>query len=189
MNFLAHAALADGGSDDFLYGNLVADGVKGPDLSDWPVEVAAGVRHHRRVDAFVDSHPVVLAARRRAPREQRRYAAIALDILWDHFLLQELEAPTRDLLIQRCYRVLGREQAPARLARMIPALISEDWLHRYRQRDFTYRAIAGIGSRLSGPNRLAELVPHLRVDHQHLSEDFQVLWQDVRQVLEVVDTH
>jgi acyl carrier protein phosphodiesterase len=33
MNFLAHAWLARKGSDDFLYGNLIADGVKGSDLS------------------------------------------------------------------------------------------------------------------------------------------------------------
>lgn len=189
MNFLAHAALANGGSDDFLYGNLVADGVKGPDLSGWPAEVAAGMRHHRRVDAFVDAHPVVLAARRRAPREQRRYAGIALDILWDHFLLQNMKASRRDILIQRCYGVLQREQAPARLAPMIPVLIKEDWLHQYHQRDFAYRAIAGIGSRLSGPNRLAELLPHLRADHQQLSEDFLVLWRDVSQALEVVAAH
>lgn len=185
MNFLAHAALVRAGSDDFLYGNLIADGIKGPDLSGWREEVAAGVQHHRRVDAFVDAHPAVLAARRRAPQAQRRYAAIALDILWDHFLLQELEEKERDFLIQRCYRVLEQEQAPARLEQMIPVLIREDWLHRYSERDFTYRAIAGIGSRLSGPNRLAELVPHLRQDHPRLAEDFQELWMDVRQALEV----
>ena len=65
MNFLAHAWLARGGSDDFLWGNLIADGVKGSDLSSWPAEVASGIRHHRRVDAFVDAHPVVVAIRRR----------------------------------------------------------------------------------------------------------------------------
>ncbi len=66
MNFLAHAWLARAGSDAFLYGNLIADGVKGSDLSAWPQDVALGIRHHRRVDAFVDAHPTVLSARRRA---------------------------------------------------------------------------------------------------------------------------
>ena len=89
MNFLAHAWLVSAGSDDFLYGNLIADGVKGRDLSDWPAAIAQGVRHHRRVDAWVDSHPSVANARRRAPVAQRRYAGIALDMLWDHFLARD----------------------------------------------------------------------------------------------------
>ncbi len=57
MNFLAHAWLARPGNDGFLYGNLIADGVKGRDLSGWPTSVADGIRHHRRVDAWVDQHP------------------------------------------------------------------------------------------------------------------------------------
>ncbi len=82
MNFLAHGWLARGGSDDFLYGNLIADGVKGVELDAWGEEVAGGIRHHRRVDAYVDAHPVVREARARAPSPQRRYAGIALDLLW-----------------------------------------------------------------------------------------------------------
>ncbi|MCE8015157.1 DUF479 domain-containing protein [Halomonas sp. MCCC 1A17488] len=186
MNFLAHAWLARGGSDDFLYGNLIADGVKGRDLTAWPAEVANGIRHHRRVDAFVDAHPVVLAARRRAPPEYRRYAGIALDLVWDHFVAQELaldQRPSR--LVQRSYRVLSHRPAPARLERMIPALVAQDWLHRYADFAFTCDAVRGIGQRLSGPNRLAALVPWLEEDYVALEYDFRRLWPAVAMALEV----
>lgn len=180
MNFLAHAWLARGGSDNFLYGNLIADGVKGSDLGDWPDEIAHGIRHHRRVDAVVDSHPVVLAARARAPREGRRYAGIALDMLWDHFVARE---HADAVLVRRCYRVLGERQAPERLAGMIPALIAQDWLTGYADLDFTCDAVAGLGRRLSGPNRLAGLVPWLRADYAELRRDFHRLWPDLRRDL------
>ncbi|MDX5377795.1 MAG: ACP phosphodiesterase [Halomonas sp.] len=186
MNFLAHAWLARGGSDDFLYGNLIADGVKGSDLSAWPVEVASGIQHHRRVDAFVDTHPVVLTARRRAPQEYRRYAGIALDLAWDHFVARELaldQLPSH--LVQRSYRVLSHRPAPARLERMIPALVAQDWLHRYADFDFTCDAVRGIGRRLSGPNRLAALVPWLEEDYAALEQDFYRLWPAVAKALEV----
>ncbi|MCE8019093.1 DUF479 domain-containing protein [Halomonas sp. MCCC 1A11036] len=186
MNFLAHAWLARGGSDDFLYGNLIADGVKGNDLTAWPAEVASGIRHHRRVDAFVDTHPVALAARRRAPQEYRRYAGIALDLIWDHFVARELaldRLPSR--LVQRSYRVLSHRPAPARLERMIPALVAQDWLHRYADFGFTCDAVRGIGQRLSGPNRLAALVPWLEEDYLALEHDFRQLWAAVVVALEV----
>ena len=35
MNFLGHARLSLAGSDNFLFGNLIADGVRGSDLSGW----------------------------------------------------------------------------------------------------------------------------------------------------------
>ncbi|MBZ0330415.1 DUF479 domain-containing protein [Halomonas sp. ANAO-440] len=189
MNFLAHAWLARGGSDEFLYGNLIADGVKGSDLSAWPVEVASGIRHHRRVDAFVDGHPVIHSARSRAPQTLRRYTGIALDLMWDHFVARQLQLDVvESRLVLRCYHLLEQRPAPARLALMMPVLVEQDWLHRYVDFDFTCRAVRGIGQRLSGPNRLAELVPWLEADYAGLEKDFQRLWPAVNDELEVTDT-
>ncbi len=186
MNFLAHAWLARGGSDDFLWGNLIADGVKGSDLANWPEEVARGIRHHRRVDAFVDAHPVVSELQRSAPGAQRRYVGIALDLVWDHFVARELSLATGPSpLVRRTYRVLAARRAPARLAVMVPVLVEQDWLCGYADFDFTCRAIAGIGRRLSGPNRLAELVPWLEREHERLDLAFQRLWPEVCGALEV----
>lgn len=186
MNFLAHAWLAHGGSDDFLYGNLIADGVKGPDLTDWVPTIAAGIRHHRRVDAFVDKHAIVLEARHRAPHGQRRYAGIALDLMWDHFLARRMRlSPAHQRLVVRCYRLLDERPAPNRLAVMMPALIQEDWLRRYADFGFTCRAVTGIGQRLSGPNRLALLVPWLEGDYARLEADFQALWLELHEQLGV----
>ncbi|MGM0704080.1 MAG: ACP phosphodiesterase [Pseudomonadota bacterium] len=184
MNFLAHAWLARGGSDDFLYGNLIADGVKGSDLSAWPTAIAHGIRHHRRVDAFVDRHPVVLSARDRSPTGLRRYSGIALDLVWDHFLAVTLQRKGQDAtLIPRCYRLLASRPAPARLAAMMPLLVEQDWLRRYRDFDFTCQAVEGIGRRLSGANRLAELTPWLADDYPCLATDFQRLWPELEAAL------
>ncbi|RUR36116.1 ACP phosphodiesterase [Vreelandella populi] len=177
MNFLAHAWLACEGNDDFLYGNLIADGIKGSDLSAWPGSVAAGVRHHRKVDAWVDHHPSVLDAKSRAPQGKRRYAGIALDIVWDHFLAREKANQwEQQQLVARCYRLLTARSAPDRLATMVPYLVEHDWLRSYADFDFTCQAVAGIGRRLTGPNRLAELIPWLHSDYPRLEADFQILW-------------
>ncbi|WP_404377286.1 ACP phosphodiesterase [Vreelandella aquamarina] len=183
MNFLAHAWLAQPGDDGFLYGNLIADGVKGSDLSAWSSNVARGIRHHRRVDAWVDQHPNVVMAKQRAPQAQRRYAGIALDIVWDHFISRQQEGAAQHQLIERCYRLLDAWPAPQRLATMMPVLVKQDWLRRYADFDFTCRAISGIGQRLSGPNRLAELVPWLHEDYTALEADFSVLWSECREAL------
>ncbi|MBF7052388.1 DUF479 domain-containing protein [Halomonas sp. KAO] len=187
MNFLAHAWLARGGGDDFLYGNLIADGVKGNGLEAWSTEVARGIRHHRRVDAFVDRHGVTRDILARSPRSGRRYMGIALDLVWDHFVALDLEDTEGEesSVVTRSYRLLSRRSAPSRLAPMVPVLVEQDWLRRYADFSFTCRAIRGIGQRLSGPNRLAELVPWLEAEYPRLGEEFQRLWPDVREALEV----
>lgn len=189
MNFLAHAWLVSAGSDDFLYGNLIADGVKGRDLSGWPAATAEGIRHHRRVDAWVDGHPSVVSARRRAPPAQRRYAGIALDMVWDHFLARDTAGQlAQDVIVERCYRLLLARPAPNRLASMMPLLVEHDWLRGYADFEFTCRAVVGIGRRLSGPNQLAALVPWLHDDYQALEHDFRSLWPALSQALGCADS-
>ncbi|GHC26540.1 ACP phosphodiesterase [Aidingimonas halophila] len=180
MNFLAHAWLSQAGNDDFLYGNLIADGVKGADLSAWPDDIARGIKHHRHVDAHVDAHSQVRTARQRAPSGQRRYAGIALDLLWDHFLArQEVGSRRHQELTARCYQLLESRSAPMRLARMVPLMVDQDWLTAYADFDFTCRAIAGLGQRLSGPNHLARLTTWLDDDYFGLEKDFNIMWPDL----------
>lgn len=183
MNFLAHAWLAHAGDDGFLYGNLIADGVRGSDLSAWSLSVARGIRHHRRVDAWVDQHPSVVMAKQRAPKAQRRYAGIALDIVWDHFISRQQAGTDQHQLIERCYQLLSAQPAPQRLATMMPVMVEQDWLRRYADFDFTCRAVAGLGQRLTGPNRLAELVPWLYDDYAALEAHFSVLWAECCETL------
>ncbi|ART61703.1 ACP phosphodiesterase [Kushneria marisflavi] len=175
MNFLAHAQLARHGSDLFLLGNLVADGVKGPVSATAHPELARGIRFHRRMDALIDQHDTTLALKRQAPGPQRRVCGIALDIVWDHFLAR---LHHDEDLNQRVYHVLRRhaDMVPERQTRLFDHLCRENWLKAYAGFEFTCRAIAGVGTRLSGPNRLAELRPWLEQEYSLLEESFHEIW-------------
>ncbi len=67
----------------------------------------------------------------------------------------------------------------------MPVLLEQDWLHRYADFAFTCRAISGIGCRLSGPNRLAELIPWLEADYPALADDFDDLWPSLKAELAI----
>lgn len=58
MNFLAHAFLS-GDDPDVLFGNFVADSIKGNMLTNYSPEIQKGVVLHRAIDEFTDHHPVV----------------------------------------------------------------------------------------------------------------------------------
>ncbi|OHV11906.1 ACP phosphodiesterase [Kushneria phosphatilytica] len=192
MNFLAHAALAESGSDDFLFGNLIADGIRGSHLNDWPEAVVQGIRYHRYVDATIDRHPATLALRRRITGPERRVAGIAFDLLWDHFLARDcIHEPDGRALIARSYQVLEKrqEKVPARLTNTVALLCQHDWLSRYSDFEFTCQAISGVGERLTGINRLARLIPWVRSHYPVLATTFREVWPDMlalRQEAEII---
>lgn len=175
MNFLAHATLAREGSDPWLLGNLVADGVKGRIETDNRSALASGVRFHRRMDALIDRDPLTLSLRARAPLALRRVTGIALDIVWDHFLARLKPDPT---LNRRVYRVLQTFESdiPASQKMMFAHLCRQHWLEAYEDFDFTCQAVAGVGRRLRGRNLLADLTPWLSQHYGLLEESFQTLW-------------
>ena len=85
MNFLAHSIL---GFDDsgLIAGQFCGDFVRGRDLSQYPEQIARGIRLHRHLDAYTDQHPGLLAARKEMTSVPRRFVGIIVDVLFDHYL-------------------------------------------------------------------------------------------------------
>ena len=136
MNFLAHLHLG-GERPGQLLGSLYGDFVKGPLQDRWPTDIEAGIRLHRQIDVFTDSHPVVLQAKQRFPRERRRYAGILVDLFFDHCLAAHwhdyASEPLHDFTA-RVYQVLREEaELPAKLALIAPRMAAQDWLGSYRE--------------------------------------------------------
>lgn len=74
-----------------------------------PREVRVGLQHHRAVDAFTDQHPQVIASKRLFSPQRRRFSGVALDILYDHYLLrnwQRFSHVNSDTFIDQVYREL-----------------------------------------------------------------------------------
>jgi len=78
VNYLAHLFLA-GESPESLIGNLAGDFVKGPLGDRFTPGIRDGIRQHRRIDAFTDTHPSVAAFRRVLIPEHGHYARVITD--------------------------------------------------------------------------------------------------------------
>ena len=87
MNYLAHLLFAQPNSDSRI-GNLLGDFYHGTKLELLNPAVAAGLYNHRAVDWFTDHHAEVRAARLLFSPDMRRFAPIALDMLFDFCLIK-----------------------------------------------------------------------------------------------------
>ncbi len=139
MNFLAHALLS-GDDGDLLLGNLMTDFLRpDPPFSAHP-RVLAGVERHYAIDHFMDSHPVVARSRARLFPFYRHYSAVLVDVFYDHLLARnwgQFHAQTLPDFAGWVYAELGarRDQMPAPMQGVVPAMIADDWLCSYAHPD------------------------------------------------------
>ncbi|MEE1895914.1 acyl carrier protein phosphodiesterase [Metapseudomonas otitidis] len=183
MNYLAHLHLG-GPAPHQLLGSLYGDFVKGPLDGRWPQGIEAGIRLHRRIDLFTDTHPLVRDARALFPAARRRVSGILLDLFFDHCLARdwadyaEVPLPT---FTGQVYRVLADQAVlPGALARIAPRMAEQDWLGSYRDFDTLAAVMGGMSRRLSRPELLAGGFDELAERYQPLSDHFRRFYPELQ---------
>lgn len=142
MNWLAHLYLSDP-HPQFRVGNLLPDLTSASQLVGLPEAYQRGIRRHRQIDVFTDSHPRVKACVSRFPPPYRRYAGILTDVYFDYFLARDWQkysdVPRRDFLagVYRDIEICLPE-IPSQAAHRLRRMRDEDWLG-------SYDVLAGIG--------------------------------------------
>jgi len=189
MNFLAHAWLA-GPDDAYCAGGLLGDFIKGPVPSSLPPGVAEGVRLHRAIDSYAETHPAFCASRERVSAPRRRVAGIMVDMFYDHFLarhwadFQPQEPLTR--FTARQYALLADlgPALPPRMAHILPAMRADDWLASYRDAASVAAALDRIAARLTRANSLPGSGEELLADYAGFEADFRAFMADARSFAE-----
>jgi len=180
MNFLAHLCLANGDSG-LMLGGLIGDFVRGRRaLRAYPEPIRQGIVLHRYIDKCTDRSPVVKNLRSQFPREFRRYAGIIIDIAFDHELalnwwrympgsLERFDVEIRDLLRGNA------EWVPEKLESFMQYAERHGLFSAYRDERVVFKALAGVGKRLSRPNplhRVAEIWPDLAPEFKRAFREF-----------------
>ena len=153
MNYLGHLVLS-GENNDVLFGNFIADAVKGKDYQMFNASVQKGILLHRYIDHFTDHHPACLEGKRRMYTKLPKVSGILLDILYDHILLNSWEkyfSIDPNEFIDSCYGLLDTkiEDMPERISYMYSYMRKDNWLSNYQYEWGLYRSIAGIERRIT----------------------------------------
>ncbi len=179
MNYLAHLHLG-GDQPEQLLGSLYGDFVKGPLAGRFPAPIEQAIAVHRRIDAYTDSHPLVLQAKARFPSERRRTAGILIDLFFDHCLAYHWQRYGDEPLARftaRVYNVLNNEPAlPERLAYVAPRMAAQDWLGSYQDFEVLQQVLFGMSRRLSRPQMLDGAMEELRGLYEPLMDDFHAFY-------------
>lgn len=184
MNYLAHLHIADYCHSSLL-GNLLGDFVKGDPDTQFSTEIARGIRLHRLVDAYTDSHPVTQQAKAYFPSQTRRFAPIALDMFWDHCLANEWRQyhslSLRSFVNQAQQRVQHAHPAvlPERFTRVSTHMWQGRWLESYADFDNIEFALQRMSQRSPRMAPLAHCFDSMQLHYQPLNALFATLYPDV----------
>jgi acyl carrier protein phosphodiesterase len=183
LNHLAHLFLAPN-SPEARVGSLLGDFTRGVDLAALPDSVRLGVRHHLAVDSFTDKPPDVLASKRLFSAQRRRFAGVALDILYDHFLLlhwSEFTDADQNTFIKNVYTELQANEdlmTPV-MSRTTRHMVSHDWFGSYRALDNIGYALDRVAARIRFQNSFAGSIDEIRPVHSELEERFLSFFPDL----------
>ncbi|MGD2172567.1 MAG: ACP phosphodiesterase [Gammaproteobacteria bacterium] len=189
MNHFAHLVLARPTLESTV-GNLLGDFARGVDPDSLPRAVHDGLRNHRAVDRFTDSHPRVQEMKRVFSRRRRRFAGIALDIYFDHLLINHWNRfDARDLepLIEVFYRRLidGRGLMPGeQMRRVTRRMVEYDWFGSYRDVDAVAESLDRVAGRIRFENRFAGAIEELQRHHELICEGFFEFYPELRHHVE-----
>ena len=115
----------------------MADAIKGNKYDSYPVGIQIGIKLHRFIDSYTDSHEIYRKSKHRLHENFGHYSGVIMDIVYDHFLAKNwqlfsniaLEKYADDFynLLQSNYDIL----AP-KTQNQLPYMIKTNWLVCYQ---------------------------------------------------------
>ncbi|MDN3666859.1 acyl carrier protein phosphodiesterase [Algibacter miyuki] len=183
MNYLAHIYLS-GHNDLVTVGNFIADGIKGKDYKKFDKNIQIGILLHRNIDTYTDAHKTVRLSTKRLHEKYGHYSGVIVDILYDHFLAKNWsrysDVPLAEYVdtfydsLEEHYNVL-----PSRIQKMMPYMMSDNWLLSYASIDGISRVLDGMNRRTKNRSGMNEAVNELEIFYKEFEAEFSSFFDEL----------
>ncbi|MDP2561380.1 ACP phosphodiesterase [Psychrobium sp. 1_MG-2023] len=176
MNYLAHLYLAQPTADSH-FGNLLGDFGGNRRVKPLPIAVQRGLDNHYLVDKFTDSHPLVIEAKQYFSTKRKRFSSVAIDVLFDHFLIQHWQDFHHEPLIafkKNSYQLLNEriDDMPDRMQLVVSNMTTNDWFKQYETLSGIGFALDRIAQRIRFTNNFAGTIEDIQRHYSELDAVF-----------------
>jgi acyl carrier protein phosphodiesterase len=183
MNFLAHIYLS-GEDEGITIGNFIADGIKGKRYEKYPTQIKKGILLHRFIDSYTDSHPTVRQSTARLHKNYSHYSGVIVDILYDHFLAKNWDQYHPQPLaeyVENFYEMLRTnfEILPTRIQRMMPYMISDNWLLSYASKKGISTILTQMNHRTKNKAKMNLAILDLEEFYNEFETEFTSFFADL----------
>lgn len=190
MNYLAHLYLAQPTADSH-FGNLLGDFGGKRSVSNLSAKVQRGLDNHYLVDKFTDHHQAVHEAKQYFSPQRKRFAGIAIDVVFDHFLIQHWERFNQTPLEEfkaNSYQLLQQRinEMPTRMQVVVTNMVNNDWFKEYETTTGVSIALNNIARRIRFANNFGGAIEDIE-RHYALFEN--LFLEFFPQLIEHVNQH
>ncbi|GAA4231234.1 acyl carrier protein phosphodiesterase [Postechiella marina] len=183
MNYLAHVYLS-GNNNLITIGNFIADGIKGKDYKKYENDIQIGILLHRHIDTYTDAHKTVRKSTKRLHEKYGHYSGVIVDILYDHFLAKNWnkysDVPLKEY-INNFYDTLENNYSilPLRIQKMLPYMITDNWLLSYASIEGISRVLEGMNRRTKNRSGMDKAVYELEAFYLDFENEFTLFFDEL----------
>ncbi len=144
-----------------MFGQFIADDMKGKKWQLQEKDVQAGIILHRFIDDYTDTHPLVLDLKKKMHPTLGKFSGVVLDVLFDHVLSltwNTYSEHARELWIQSTYDKLQKRhpEMTERRRFIMEKMIEHDWMNMYQSQEGTSKILNQMGNRIPFLNPLKD---------------------------------
>ena len=185
MNYLGHLVLS-GNDSEILFGNFIADEIKGNSYIKWPVNIQKGILLHRHIDNFTDNNHQYLLGKRRFYEKFPKIGGIVNDILYDHLLWKyELKNQTLQLnqKVIRFYKILDdfTDKMPEKINHLYRYMRRDDWLNNYQHEEGIRKILKNMGKRINYSKNLALCFEIYKNSSLDFEKEFELFYKEIKE--------
>ncbi len=184
MNFLAHIYLS--GDDPLItIGNFMADVIRGKQYQKFSPKLQIGILLHRQIDTYTDAHPIVRQSTKRLHKNYSHYSGVIVDILYDHYLAKNWAHYSNvplNVYVDDFYNSLeiNFDLLPTRIQKMMPFMITENWLLNYANIDGIQRVLNGMNRRTKNISGMDRATLELKLHYTEFEHEFTEFFEELK---------
>ncbi len=183
MNFLAHIYLSFG-DNDITIGNFIADSIRGNKYRHLPEKIQKGITLHRHIDTYTDAHKIPKISSKRLHDNYSHYSRVIVDIFYDHFLAKNWSTYSDiplDVYVDDFYDMLEDNYTilPDGVKRMMPYMISDNWLYNYSKMEGIGKVLNGMNRRTKNKSKMNFAILDLEEHYTDFENEFTLFFEEL----------
>lgn len=185
MNFLAHIHLS-GENELIKIGNFMADGVRGKQYENFPIDIQKGILLHRAIDTFTDSHPIFRQSTKKLHSRYHHYAGVIVDMYYDHFLAKNWKSYSTETLEKytaQFYQSLLNNPTilTTKTQNLLPYMMEYNWLVNYQSINGLERILSQMDHRTKNQSLMRFATEELVAHYDEFESEFALFYKEVQQ--------
>lgn len=183
MNFLAHIYLSFN-DKEITIGNFIADSIRGNKFDHLPKRVQKGIKLHRFIDTYTDTHDIPKISSKRLHANYSHYSRVIVDIYYDHFLAKNWSKYSDiplNVFVDDFYDLLedNYEILPDGVKRMMPYMIADNWIFNYSKMEGIARVLNGMNRRTENKSKMNFAILDLEQHYDAFEEEFTDFFEEL----------